>query len=192
MTEKYKNKYRVPSARLDSYDYASPGDYFITICVDNHRSVFGELTAGTMRLNALGAIASKFWAEIPLHYPNMSVDEYIIMPDHMHGLLSLDHLVDDPRSDLVRSGILRPRGAALDTRMRAISPLAGGIPAAVRSYKSAVKKWAGKNGYGHFAWQERYWDSVIRDDQDGLQRVRNYIRNNPRKAHTVDVNGDDT
>lgn len=211
MDELFNNKYRVPSARLTRHDYAGTGDYFITICVNLRLPAFGNLNPPIMNLNPLGQIAHQFWSEIPLHYPNMSVDEFVIMPDHMHGLISLNQIVDTPRrlENLASQGtgrdvalqrlfhanapppVAAPPNPPIDpSRMRAQSPLPGSIPAAVRSYKAAVKRWANQNGYAGFAWQERYWDSIVRDDE-GLARVRAYIRNNPRKGHTVDGNGDD-
>src|ERR1035437_8195830 len=97
MDELFQDKYRIPSPRLAPHDYGGTGEYFITICVDGRRPVFGELVKGSVRLNALGEVAKNFWSGIPQHYPNMSVDEFIIMPDHMHGIISLNQIVDAPR-----------------------------------------------------------------------------------------------
>ena len=89
----YKNKYRVESARLKGWDYSSNGGYYITICVNNRESVFGEVTNGEMILSDLGNIAGNCWREIPHHFPFVKLDEYVVMPDHVHGIIFIDNPV---------------------------------------------------------------------------------------------------
>jgi len=81
------NKYRIGSKRLKGYDYTSPGKYFITICTKNKIPYFGKIENGEMELSYCGEIAEKFWLEIPNHFPLIELDEFIIMPNHMHGIL---------------------------------------------------------------------------------------------------------
>ena len=83
--DRFKHNRR--SIRLPGYDYSSPGAYFITI--DTHRSVhiFGEIVDGEMRLNEWGAIADACWRAIPDHFPNTELDEFVVMPNHMHGII---------------------------------------------------------------------------------------------------------
>ncbi len=85
--DKYKNKYRIPSARLRGYDYASEGAYFITICTHNREHFFGEIADGKMHLNEIGKLAEKYWAEIPDHFPDVELGNFVIMPNHTHGIL---------------------------------------------------------------------------------------------------------
>ncbi|MBL0303439.1 MAG: glucose-6-phosphate dehydrogenase [Cytophagaceae bacterium] len=85
--DKYKNKYRIPSARLRGYDYASEGAYFITICTHNREHFFGEIAEGKMQLNEIGILAEKYWAEIPDHFPDVELGNFVIMPNHTHGIL---------------------------------------------------------------------------------------------------------
>jgi putative transposase len=91
--DKYKNKYRIKSTRLQYWDYASPGYYFITICTKNREDYFGEIKNEKMCLNEIGDIAQKFWLEIPNHFSNVTLDEFIIMPNHVHGIVIIN---DDP------------------------------------------------------------------------------------------------
>src|SRR5664280_555297 len=99
MCSLFRNKYRIESTRYRGYDYSSPGKYFITICTKNRKPYFGEVENGKMGLSELGIIAKKFWKEIPGHFPNIKLDEFIIMPDHIHGILIInqDSLVKAPK-----------------------------------------------------------------------------------------------
>lgn len=84
MTDKYKNKYRIPSVRLSSRDYGSNAAYFITICTTNHEHFFGEIINGKMQLSGPGKIANQYWMEIPKHFSLVILDEFIIMSNHIH------------------------------------------------------------------------------------------------------------
>lgn len=86
----FQGKYRVPSARLEDWDYASPGYYFVTICTKDHKSFFGEVSDGKMCLSKIGGIARKFWLDIPNHFPFVDLDEFIIMPNHVHGIVIIN------------------------------------------------------------------------------------------------------
>ncbi len=88
--ELYKNKYRVQSARLQSWDYSSSGEYFITICAKNHRHYFGEIKNGKMILSNVGVIADILWYEIKNHAKNVELDAFVVMPNHIHGILVLN------------------------------------------------------------------------------------------------------
>ena len=83
----FKDKYRIESIRLPGHDYSSPGAYFITICTHNRQYLFGEIVNNEMILNEYGEIANKYWYEIPKHYTNTQLDEYVIMPNHIHGII---------------------------------------------------------------------------------------------------------
>ena len=88
--EKFQNKYRIGSARLQGYDYGQNGAYFITICTANREHYFGEIANGKMNLNELGKMAEKYWLEIPNQFSFVKLDEYVIMPNHTHGILIID------------------------------------------------------------------------------------------------------
>ncbi len=86
---KFKGKYRIESARLKGYDYSSEGSYFITICAHKMQHFFGHIENEKMHLNEIGKLAEKFWKEIPEHFPRAILHEFVIMPNHMHGIITL-------------------------------------------------------------------------------------------------------
>ena len=85
----YKNKYRIESARLRGHDYSAPGKYFVTICTKSMVELFGEVKNESMRRNEMGVIAHQMRREIPNHHTNVKLDEFIVMPNHVHGILVL-------------------------------------------------------------------------------------------------------
>jgi len=89
MPEKFKQKYSIKSVRLQGYDYAQNGMYFVTICAKDKEHFFGEIENGEMILNEIGKIANQFWQEIPKHFPFVNLDEYQIMPNHVHGIIEI-------------------------------------------------------------------------------------------------------
>ncbi|MFH1947037.1 MAG: hypothetical protein ABIJ23_02685 [Candidatus Magasanikbacteria bacterium] len=91
MEELYKNKYRIKSTRLANYDYSQPGFYFVTICTKNRRHYFGKITEQKMILNDIGKIIQKYWSEIPQHFENVLTNEFIIMPNHVHGIIEISN-----------------------------------------------------------------------------------------------------
>lgn len=90
MCSLYRNKYRIESARCPNYDYTSPGKYFITICTKNKIPYLGKILNGRMILSKTGIIVNNFWLAIPSHCPHITLDEFIIMPDHLHGIIIIN------------------------------------------------------------------------------------------------------
>ncbi len=88
--KKFKNKYRIPSARLQNWDYGWNATYFITICTQNRECYFGEIVQDEMQLSHLGILADVFWHEIKHHTPNVESGAFVVMPNHVHGILVLD------------------------------------------------------------------------------------------------------
>ena len=126
--EKYKNKFRIPSARLNGYDYSQSAAYFITICTKNRENFFGEIQNQKMAYTEIGEIAKKYWSEIPNHFPFVILGEYVIMPDHMHGILIFDKT--DEKS----------------TRKRQeFGPQSQNLAAVIRGYKSGVTQYIQQN-----------------------------------------------
>ena len=194
----FKGKYRIGSARLPSWDYTSSGYYFITICTLNRACFFGDVIKGEMQPSRLGEIGQRFWAEIPNHTRNAALDEYVVMPNHVHGIIIISQSgvgtpptsVETLRSTPVETLPVETLHATSLPRpprdpnypMAVISPQAGSLAAMVRSYKSAVSYWASHNGRPDFGWQARYYDHIIRDEET-LSKVRQYIRDNPLNWH---------
>jgi len=179
---KYKQKYRIASTRMKDWDYTAVGWYFITICTGARIPFLGEIEEGEMHRSTLGEIAIHCWLEIPSHFPQASLDEFIIMPNHVHGIIEIN-------APEIREGTVETQHAASlrnehnqppkQTRQKSL-PKPGSISTIVRSYKSAVTRWAGKNGYPGFRWQTRFYDHIIRNEKS-LERIRAYILGNPFK-----------
>lgn len=160
--------HRMTSSRLQVWDYRTPGWYFVTICTNQKASVLGDISHSEPKLNTLGEIAKRFWVGIPNHFPNVGVDEYTIMPNHIHGILII---LTFPHND--QTTVSKNHSSHQLPKPKSLSTI-------IRSYKSAVTRWARSNGFPSFAWQPRFYDHIIRDDED-LHRIRRYISENPSK-----------
>ena len=90
MDEKYQNKYRIQSARLQNWDYGSNASYFITICTKNRDHFFGEIRNNEMHLTNTGWLAETYWLKIPTHFPFIELGNFTVMPNHVHGILIMD------------------------------------------------------------------------------------------------------
>ena len=96
MAKKYRNKYRIKSIRLPNWDYGWNGSYFITICTQNRKHFFGEIVNSKMQLSEIGMFAEKYWYVIPQHFPFVKLGAFVVMPNHIHGIIiikktNLDH-----------------------------------------------------------------------------------------------------
>lgn len=91
---KFQNKYRIESVRRPGWDYSSEGYYYVTICTKNRENFFGIIKNGDMHISEIGEIANKYWMEIPEHFPFIQLDKYVIMPNHVHGILMIKKIHD--------------------------------------------------------------------------------------------------
>ncbi|MBE9036745.1 transposase [aff. Roholtiella sp. LEGE 12411] len=178
---RFKGKYRVESIRLPNRNYAANGWYFLTICTSDRFHFFGDINGGEMRLSAIGETAQQFWSDIPNHFDYIYIDVYVIMPNHVHGII----VIDRPQNvETSQCNVSTKRDALCNITQRQfmfnISPKAGSLGAIARSYKSAVTRWCRKNGFEDFGWQDRFYEHIIRAD-GSLDRIREYIINNPTK-----------
>src|SRR5664280_2767843 len=164
----FRNKFRNESFRLNSHDYSSGGTYFITICTHMGLSYFGNIPNGKMILSESGQIANKLWYELPDHFSFVSLDKFVVMPNHVHGIV----IIQPPNA----VGTLHATSVHRNELMSIISPKPGSLATVVRSYKSAVSKNVHLTDPG-FSWHPRYYDHLIRSDRE-LDRIRNYIINN--------------
>ncbi len=173
------------SIRLRETDYSVPGFYFITICVKNRSCLFGGISDGVLKLNELGNIAKRCWGDIPNHYQNVIVDEYIIMPNHIHGILLI---TDQNNTGVQNIEPLRqssngnvgaqyfvPTTPGLNQFQHTVS---GSIGAIIRGFKIGVTKWWRENGYEGGLWQRNYYEHIIRNEKS-LNQIRQYIHDNP-------------
>jgi putative transposase len=167
------------SIRLPGYDYRQDGVYFVTICTHRKQCVLGEVAGDAVVWSPLGIIVAECWTAIPVHFPHVTLDEWVVMPNHVHGLIVIQnggirvgaqHAA--PLQTPMQSGVMD--GAAV------ITP--GSLPAVVRSFKSATTKRINQSHHlpGERFWQRNYYEHVIRDDAD-LNRIREYIQTNPAR-----------
>jgi putative transposase len=174
----FKNKYRIESVRLKGYNYSSPGEYFITICTGGRIKWFGNVVNGEMKRNEMGEIAHQSWMEIPNHHTNVLLDEFIVMPNHVHGIIVLcGNVACNPDGNVENENC---RDVVCNVSTTGISPKRGSLGAIIRSYKSAVTNGCHTRGHDKFTWQSRFYDHIIRDEK-GLNEIRFYIRNNPSR-----------
>ena len=173
----FKNRYRIRSIRLPDWDYKSDGAYFITICVKNRECVFGKIVNGKMVLSEIGEIVQRYWYEIPDHFDNVQLDEFVVMPNHFHGIVII---CDSRRRDVACNVSTMACNVSTGNIMSRISPRSNSLSAIIRSFKSAVSNWCHKNGFEFFQWQSRFYERIIRNEKE-LNFVREYIANNPLK-----------
>jgi len=162
------------SIRLRGYDYAQAGDYYVTLCVKEWESLLGAILRNEMLLSRIGEIVKECWEGIPGHFPRAALDQYVIMPDHMHGIIALVDQVGTRHAVSRLEKILPPRSEQFGR------PVSGSLSTIIRSFKSAASKRIHSEGFSTFAWQSRFYEHIIRDGRD-LDRIRNYIADNVSK-----------
>ena len=177
MTQKSKHP-RHRAMRLHGYDYGQPGAYFVTICVQHRECLLGTITDGKMQLSEMGQFVIEYWERIPQHFPSVELDEYVIMPNHIHGIVAWG-ITEAISSYLVGARSPRPQENNKNHRSEVPSPSLGRIMAYFK-YQSTKRINQHRDRQGTRMWQRDYYDHIIRDDAD-LQRLRQYIQNNPMK-----------
>jgi putative transposase len=144
------------SKRLSGYDYSQPGFYFVTMCTQQHRLVFSTIVDGQVSLKVPGQVAQSVWVTLPRRFAHVKLDEYVLMPNHMHAIIEL--------TDREPTQAAGPRAALWEI---------------IRVFKAATSYHTRRlEGKPWFAWQDDYYDSVIRTEA-ALQQIRQYIRENP-------------
>ena len=161
------------SIRLRNFDYSKEGVYFITICTKIPDYPLGTVKNNKVNLSETGKIAKEYWIQIPKHYKNMQLDEFVVMPNHIHGIIILKDKINDSN---VGIQYIEPLPKA--HKYQKIIPKS--IGSIVRTYKGAVTRWCRKNGFNEFKWQRNFYEHLVRDKND-LFAIRNYIRYNPEK-----------
>jgi len=174
------------SIRLKGYDYAKAGVCFLTICTHHRECLFGDIAEGRMQLNAAGKTAVRCWHEIPNHFPHVQLDTFVVMPNHVHGIWVIEDIGKDNRakdfSPLQRR--TKIQGPNAKQRPRGTSKTLGSV---VRGFKIGVTKWMRKHTTVFEVWQRNYWEHIIRDEPE-MNRIREYIKTNPKKWETDRLN----
>ena len=200
MKDKYQNQYRTTTVRAQWCDYGWNSAYFITICTADRAHYFGEIVNGKMVLSNTGVIADILWYEIPNHTQFVALGDFVVMPNHIHGMLILDkpdgnrfeveavaalhatqppppHATPPPLSPPpLQSPLTDQLQPTKNAQMAAISPKSNSISTIIRSYKSAVTKHANRLGLKN-GWQSRFHEHIIRNREE-YERISNYIITN--------------
>ncbi|MEN8242103.1 MAG: transposase [Chloroflexota bacterium] len=169
-------KHHRKTTRLRGYDYRQAGFYFVTICTNIRICCLGEVVDGEMVLSGSGRIVRAAWFKLPQHYPYVCLDEFIVMPNHFHGIIQLAEPDSMPRRGGFRNPPLQPRH---------------GLTEIVRGFKTwsarEINQMRGTPGTKF--WQRSFYDHIIRGEDD-LDHVRGYIRDNALKWESDRENPD--
>jgi REP element-mobilizing transposase RayT len=177
MQNKFKNKYRISSARIQTWDYANNGAYFITICTQNREHFFGNIKNGNMQLSEIGKLAQQFWYEIPNHFPMVELGNFVVMPNHVHGILIIDKTNDEPFVETRHCLVSNIETNSIFGSSRFQNQGKNTISSIVGSYKSIVTKMS-RQINPNFGWQSRFHDHIIRNSKS-FDNIQNYIEQNP-------------
>lgn len=177
MPEKYKNRYRIKSSRHPTWDYGSNAAYFVTICTHGREHFFGKITDYKMQLSSIGEIANECWSQIPEHFTFVKLGAFIVMPNHVHGII----IIDKPAVPPVQTQNI----ASLPGNK--FGPQSQNLASIVRGFKIGVTKNAREYGANvetqnfaslPFKWQPRFHDHIIRNRRS-FDTISQYIVNNP-------------
>ena len=187
MVDRYKVKYRISSARLKNWDYGSNAPYFVTICTDNKICYFGDVKEGEMYLSDLGQLANKYWLEMEKKFPFVVLDHFIVMPNHVHGIINIDKPLSDGRDAIYRVSNNADNPDAINrvSTVRKIGGVTGSNNPMLHENLSRFMNWyKGRCTFEmrkintKFSWQPRFHEHVIRNKEYYL-KVAEYIQNNP-------------
>ncbi|MDD2482845.1 MAG: transposase [Candidatus Shapirobacteria bacterium] len=171
---KFADKFKLKSSRLLNWDYSTPGFYFITICTYNHNNFFGKIINNKMELSKMGIITNQCLINIPKHFSNVILNEYIVMPNHVHILLNLSK----PLSNSVETH----HDASLSIKYnnyyyhRIAIRSSQTIPLVIKQFKSATTRQINPKTI-FFSWQPRFHDHIIQNEKEYLI-IKQYIKNN--------------
>ena len=187
----FKNNKNRKSQRLTTYDYSQDGLYFITICTKDRQELFGEIKNKTMILNRLGEIIKNSLINISNYFENIFLDTYVIMPNHVHIIIEINHVDVATVNNIVMT--VGNRVGAVGSIVGAVGNIVGAvhepplrdrrqmlIPRILGKFKmlSAKEINISLNNSGNSIWQRNYYDHIIRNDES-LNKIREYIIKNP-------------
>lgn len=164
------------SIRLQGYDYSQPGAYFVTMITHGRQPLFGALINGNVSLSPLGHLAASLWRGLHDRFPRVDLDEFVVMPDHIHGIVVINEEMTQKKECVSQS--LTPA----ETPDLPLGVIVG-------AYKSTVSRLyhAMCRSKEVQIWQRNYYERIIRNDNE-LNRIRLYIRENPALGSTDDRN----
>jgi REP element-mobilizing transposase RayT len=192
------NLHKRQSTRLKGYDYSKEGNYFLTICCQDKECLFGDVVNGKMILNNIGEVVNECWLKIPNHFPKVKLKEYVIMPNHIHGIIEL---INDEKSVSNNTAVENLRvinlkaeneqllnsipikNSIIQNNFQKCTPRS--IGSIIKGFKIGVTKWIrDKNNFEPILiesiWQRNYHEHIIRDNRE-YEKIVKYIINNPSK-----------
>ncbi len=194
MRDKFQNKYRIASARLHNWDYSSNGAYFITICTQNKEHYFGTINDGKMVLSEIGKLVEQFWIEIPNQFLFIELGNFVIMPNHVHGIIIINKLHTNSQ---VETRFISSNNSNTTDETRLIASLQeqpiknGGFagdknPMFHENISKIIRWYKGRCSFeirkihADFGWQSRFHDHIIRN-ANSFENIQNYIQENPER-----------
>jgi putative transposase len=193
--EKFAGKYRIKTTRLQNWDYGRNGNYFVTICTGGRDCFFGTKRNNELILSESGFLAKQIWLDIPNYFSYILLHEYVIMPNHVHGILEIHNRRDainrvskSTETNLNEEDIpdtKRRKGGITGKNNPMLYP---NLSRVIRWYKGRVTHEIRKN-QKDFNWQSRFYDHVIQDNRS-LNAIRKYIKDNPEKWTNDELNPD--
>ncbi len=177
------------SIRLGGYDYSFPGAYFVTVCAARRGLLFGWISDGRVVENANASIVRDCWLDLPNHYPHISLDAFVVMPDHIHGIVVLlDTFEVGARAGYEGAGLTARAGlkpAPTDGAALVDAGVRHGLPEIVRALKTYSARCINAKGGtpGASVWQRGYCERILRNERE-LDLTRKYIVSNPRNWRT--------
>lgn len=177
MSEKFKNKYTIKSTRLQGYDYSQNGMYFLTICTKDREHFFGEIENEIMNLSDIGKIIREEWLKTSVIRPNVILDEWIIMPNHLHAIIEIKN---QSSGDALTQGrdALQCVSTGDEEYKNKFGSQTNNLSSIIRGFKGIVTKRVRMCGLD-FHWQSRFYDHIIRN-YESLNKIREYIITNPK------------
>ena len=161
------------SPRLKEYDYSNGGYYFVTICTHNMRSWLGIVSDEKMHLNKFGEIVKDCWLDLPKHYKNCELDEFIIVPNHFHGIIIIDNSLLIPKYSRRGGSEILPYN---DKHIKKYS-----MTEIVRGFKSFSSRRINESAVNSkFKWQRSFYERIIRNEIE-YYKIKKYIVYNPLK-----------
>lgn len=177
-----RDVHRRRSIRLRGFDYSQPGAYFITVCTHQRAPLFGDVVNGAMVLNAAGVIVDTVWRDMPNHFPLVALGEYVVMPNHFHGIV---HIVGEKPVGAPLVGALDAMGNVMGAPTRG-APTVGNVVGTFKSlatnaYIDGVNRADWPPFHGRL-WQRNYYENIIRNEQ-AYAAIADYIYHNPQRWH---------
>ena len=174
----FKNKYRIKSARHEAWDYSQAGFYFVTICTEKRKIFFGGIEGSSMVLNEVGEIIKGEWLKTEEIRNNVKLDEFVVMPNHIHGII---RIIQTHAVETHCNASLPNEKHIYQEYKNNFGPQIDNLSTIIRGFKGASKNIINSNFPTiNFAWQEKFFDRIIRDDVE-LNKIRQYIIDNPFK-----------